>query len=388
MKLLLLTMYASGGGVPAITRDLATALAGLGHDVTVAFSPYRAAWPHLARPFRYPQSESIRYLGFPAVVVGSYIPQLEATRYLPHAGWRKLLDRHDGFAAALGSVLPAFVLAATGRPAFCWAATPYLADRADRMRLHTQAHAVLDRCVEVPICERIERFVLRKLDIVSLSSATEAAFRAIEPDARLSGVLGPPVDTAMFQPGAADESRRFRIGFVGRIEDPRKNIELLIRSASILRKRRVPVEVHVVGGVAPSAALELAARQGVTEVLHVHPHASTAELQKFYRSLDVLVIPSRQEGLGIVGLEAMASGVPVVSTRCGGPSDYVRNGENGFLTGFEPEDLADAIQEIVGNTSLRARLRDGARRWVVENNSEQVFREKVAQYTTRLLKRP
>src|SRR6185295_4667659 len=70
-------------------------------------------------------------------------------------------------------------------------------------------------------------------------------------------------------------------------------------------------------------------------------------LRDYYNSLDVFVIPSHQEGLGIVGLEAMACGLPVVATRCGGTEDYVKNGANGYLVGFFADEMADAIIRVL-----------------------------------------
>ena len=82
----------------------------------------------------------------------------------------------------------------------------------------------------------------------------------------------------------------------------------------------------------------------------------------FFRDLDLLVIPSRLEGHAIVGIEAMASGVPVISTRCGGPEDYVVDGVNGYLTGHDPSEIAGRIVELTRDRARRDRLAAGARR--------------------------
>ena len=69
---------------------------------------------------------------------------------------------------------------------------------------------------------------------------------------------------------------------------------------------------------------------------------------------------SAQEGLGISGIQAMACGVPVVSTRCGGPEDYVIDGKTGKLAGNTPEELADAIAWIVADRTVA--MKQGRRR--------------------------
>jgi glycosyltransferase involved in cell wall biosynthesis len=88
------------------------------------------------------------------------------------------------------------------------------------------------------------------------------------------------------------------------------------------------------------------------------------QLVRFYQRLGVFVIPSLQEGLGIVGLEAMACGCPVVSTRCGGPEEYVIEGRTGMLAEPSAAALAGAIETIQSNPALRRRLSEAAVRQV------------------------
>jgi len=388
MRLLLLTLYAPIGGVPATTQAFASALRALGHDVTIAFAVYRSVWPHLSvRPwqiaFRRPRVEAVDYLGFPGVAVGGYVPELEWCRYLPHSHWRRLMAEYDACVGVLGSVLPALTYAAADQPALCWVGTPYRADRTDRVRNFSVSRRAFDRVLETPISERLERFTLRHVDVLSISSYTRDALRGIEPRARLAGVLSPPVDTSLFKPVARPANASLKIGFVGRVEDPRKNIELLIAATAELRRRGVPVETHVFGGEAPPAMSRLVSQQGLADVVMFHPRGDAAALVGFYQSLDVFVIPSHQEGLAVVGVEAMACGLPVVSTRCGGPADYVREGETGLFADFDASIMADRIQSLLEDAALRARLGQAAAVFVRANNSPEAFRANVAAHLAR-----
>lgn len=106
-------------------------------------------------------------------------------------------------------------------------------------------------------------------------------------------------------------------------------------------------------------------------------HVSIEILRDRLRALDLFVVPSHQEGLCIAALEAMACGCPVVSTRCGGPEEFVLHDETGFLVGFDPAEMADAILHILGSRALRQRLGNAAREKVVQSylpvSAESVF---------------
>lgn len=94
------------------------------------------------------------------------------------------------------------------------------------------------------------------------------------------------------------------------------------------------------------------------------------ELPRYYGAADVFVLPSRYELFGIVMLEAMACGVPVVATRFGGLAEVIAHGETGFLV--DPTDtteLAEAIEALVCNGELRGEMGRRARRAVEERYS-------------------
>jgi glycosyltransferase involved in cell wall biosynthesis len=103
--------------------------------------------------------------------------------------------------------------------------------------------------------------------------------------------------------------------------------------------------------------------------VHCHPPLEPPALARLLQTLDVFVIPSHQEGLCIAALEAMACGTPVVSTRCGGPEQYVLNGRTGQLVASDPEDLASAIASIAADRPGRERLAQGALQWIAGNAS-------------------
>jgi glycosyltransferase involved in cell wall biosynthesis len=85
------------------------------------------------------------------------------------------------------------------------------------------------------------------------------------------------------------------------------------------------------------------------------------ELPEFFNAIDVLLVPSWEEPFGIVLLEAMASGIPVISTAAGGPLDIVRNGETGVLVPPKsPTALADSIRHLSSSAEKRRRITQSA----------------------------
>jgi glycosyltransferase involved in cell wall biosynthesis len=106
------------------------------------------------------------------------------------------------------------------------------------------------------------------------------------------------------------------------------------------------------------------------------------DVPKFLSSVDVLVLPSLFEGLGVAALEAMAAGKPVVATRVGGLAESIIDGETGFLV--PPQNgvaLADAIERIVADPSMaRAMGRKGAARVLSHFTIEQMARQNETYY--------
>jgi glycosyltransferase involved in cell wall biosynthesis len=86
-------------------------------------------------------------------------------------------------------------------------------------------------------------------------------------------------------------------------------------------------------------------------------HGAIARPQQALSEIDLLVLPSEAEGFGLVLIEAMAAGVPIIATDVAGIRDVVRNGETGLLVPVRsPASLAAAIAQLTSNAPLRAQL--------------------------------
>jgi glycosyltransferase involved in cell wall biosynthesis len=144
---------------------------------------------------------------------------------------------------------------------------------------------------------------------------------------------------------------------------PRKSIADLLRALALLPPRWRHVPLHVVG-LGP----EWERLQALTDRLGLRPrvtflgHVSRARLAAEYRGCALFCLPSRQEGFGIVYLEAMAAGRAIVACRAAAVPEIVEDGVTGLLTRpGDPTSLAGALTELLDDPARRARLGEAGR---------------------------
>jgi D-inositol-3-phosphate glycosyltransferase len=177
--------------------------------------------------------------------------------------------------------------------------------------------------------------------------------------------------------------------YVGRIE-PLKGIDILIRAAAETDAR---FRLLVVGGDGKDeprkAQLKaLASELGIADRVTFHDAVPHGRLPLHYNAADVCIVPSYYESFGLVALEAMACGVPVIASRVGGLVETVRDGQTGYLVPWRcPEPFAERLELVLGNEPLRRSLGRMARlnverfRWSeVATQVESVYHSLVSQY--------
>ena len=180
-----------------------------------------------------------------------------------------------------------------------------------------------------------------------------------------------------FLEAAPERPWSWRLLYVGRI-DERKGIDVAIDALSGLPDdARLTVvgkgdERHLAFLRAHAAGL------GVTERVEFAPAASREQLQALYAEHDAVVFPARwEEPWGLVPLEAMARGRPVVATARGGSAEYLRDGQNCLVvTHGDPRGLSAALRRLAGDEALRAALRRGGQATAAQH-TETRFNEAV-----------
>jgi glycosyltransferase involved in cell wall biosynthesis len=173
-----------------------------------------------------------------------------------------------------------------------------------------------------------------------------------------STVVYSGVDFRLFPRGVdcGTQPWRWRLLYTGRL-DPRKGIDTLVHSLALLPEHTM-LAVHSLSSDQERARLEKLARQiGVEAKLEFH-RSDRSQLSKAYSAADVLVFPSEwEEPFGLVPLEAMACGTPVVATGMGGSSEFLVDGDNCVMfEAGDPESLARAIRALADDIEMRRRL--------------------------------
>jgi glycosyltransferase involved in cell wall biosynthesis len=169
------------------------------------------------------------------------------------------------------------------------------------------------------------------------------------------------IDAERYRPALALRLRQAphppRLLFVGG-NMQRKGLPVLIRAAPLVLAVLPQAEFWVVGQDPAQARMEALCRaHGVAERFHFWGLSSQGELIDYYAQSDVFVLPSLTEAFGVVFLEAMAAGLPVVGTRAGGIPEVVEDGVNGLLAQpDDPPSLAMALLSLLSDQTLRSRL--------------------------------
>jgi D-inositol-3-phosphate glycosyltransferase len=192
-------------------------------------------------------------------------------------------------------------------------------------------------------------------------------------------VVSPGVDLYKFTPADGKRAARERLGvaaaanvitFVGRIQ-PHKGPELLIRATSEMLLHsptlRSGLVVNIVGGSSGANTSEverlkeLVGWLGIADVVKFAEPVSRNDLPDWYRSADLVCVPSYSESFGLVALEAQACGTPVVATAVGGLRTAVADGISGVLVdGHDPRAWSSVLARLMHEPQRRVLLSMGA----------------------------
>ena len=225
-----------------------------------------------------------------------------------------------------------------------------------------------------------EREVLKTVD--KIIAATPAEYAQLlwlyQADVNKIIVIPPGVDIGKFYPIQADEAKEFvgvspcgrMLLFVGRIE-PLKGLDVLLEAICIMHQNEVlkenPFCLAIIGGDAEESAeyedieisriKALSDKYGLRDLVTFLGKKNQDSLPYYYSAAEAVVVPSQYESFGMVALEAMACGTPVVASHVGGLAYLVQDGVTGFTVPVDdPAELADRLTSIIQDPGLRDQM--------------------------------
>ncbi|OBA64181.1 alpha-(1-2)-phosphatidylinositol mannosyltransferase [Mycobacterium sp. 1100029.7] len=344
------------GGIQSYLRDFVARLVDTGSHSVLVYAPQ---WKGAD--------------AYDAETVGYGVVRHPGTLMLPGPSvdtrMRRLIDEHGIDTVWFGAAAPLALLAARARQA-----------GATRVVASTHGHEV--GWSMLPVARQVLRRIGDDTDVVTfVSRYTRSRFAtAFGPSASLE-YLPSGVDTERFRPDPAgrDELRkRYQLGerptvvCLSRLV-PRKGQDILIRALPSIRQRVDGAALVIVGSGPYLDTLRKLARDcGVADHVTFTGAVPAAELPAHYALADVFAMPCRTrgagmdvEGLGIVFLEASATGVPVVAGDSGGAPEAVQHNKTGLVVdGNSVVQVGDAVTELLADRAKAAAMGAAGRDWV------------------------
>jgi len=194
--------------------------------------------------------------------------------------------------------------------------------------------------------------------------------------------LGVNVD--LFQPAIQKDNKGIvELLVVSRITRL-KQIELAIQAVSTCIKNELKVHLNLIGPISDSSYFNelkaLVKQKGLEAFVTFKGAIAHADLVPYYQKADLLLLPSEHESFGMVMIEAMACGTPVVALKgAGGPEEIIQDGVDGILTNITGYD--NVVHSLICDGSKLIKLREASRKSVIEkwdiNNTVNLFKKSV-----------
>jgi len=277
--------------------------------------------------------------GLPFVHVGAMAGEFEFQRYRPRAVLTRVLSGCDVVQVVSGSPAWANAALGLGKPVSLHVATRARLERRQRDASPRSPSALWRRAMTF-ITDKLDDRALRGVDAIQVMNpwlleyaTTLNAGRAV--DTRL---LPPGVNAGLYKPLAQRRpSHDPYILCVARLSDPRKRVGVLLDAYA-----QMPVAIRrqtrlVLAGSSPppDTFWRRADVLGVRDRVSFVDRPDQPALLRLYQDASLFALSSDEEGFGVVLLEAMACGVPVVSTRSGGPDAIITHGRDGYLVALD-----------------------------------------------------
>jgi len=215
-----------------------------------------------------------------------------------------------------------------------------------------------------------ERFAARFCDRIHVLTRLEEREMARYRICPAQKVRVIPSGVSVNVPAAAQRDKAgLCAGFVGRLE-PVKGPGYFVEAAAVISRQRPQVRFLLAGEGSLRAGLEERSRAlGLSPMMTFNGWVE--DINALYGQIDILIVPSLNEAVGRVILEAGARGIPSVAAAVGGIPEVVRDGETGLLVkARDAKGMADAALRLLGDGAVRRRMGEAAAAWVRQEHDE------------------
>ena len=193
----------------------------------------------------------------------------------------------------------------------------------------------------------------------------------------------------------AKEDGKVDILFVGRFERRKGIEELTAAIALLLKEKTTPFEFHFIGNIPDENGkfiykdfLKKYSKESWIKRVKKYGYVSDEELRDMYAKCDIFVAPSRYESFGLIFIEAMASGKPVIGTRVGGIPEIIIEGQNGLLfTNENTKELQVALSKLITDKPLRERMGKESKKLIETKFNSEKMATDFTSFANKLIKK-
>jgi glycogen synthase len=361
--LLICESFRSIGGVQEVVDNLGAELEKAGHQVAIFSTPFIAGQ---ARTIRF--SGECRYLEIPSrrPVTLRHLERLWPTHL--SSGVRRL-----------SSEIIAWQPWVVGSHCWSWDRFPSVTAACRRAGV-PMVHSLYDSWGGGKMGAAALRSLQAAAALTALSEATRRFFEPILPAARGAQVIIGGVDPDAARTAEPMLHERSYILCAARLDTRHKAIDSLIEAFAMLAAEHPGVDLYITGDGPDRPKLQaFATSAGIGERVRFLGIVKRSELWSLYKDAVFFAMPSRMpEGLGLVFLEAMACGIPVIGTRSGGTPEIVDHGRTGLLVeNNTPQELASVMRQMLNDPAERLGMGERARELVA---SRYTWRQFARQY--------
>lgn len=360
------TQQAPGGGVATVADFVIESLRSDGRFEVEVVSPrmyHRAPESQrLVAPRTWvggPQTSQAQLRDVPVTYVGARWAEFEPFRFKSTALLRATLSRFDVLVVVCGTPSSFELVRGSRVPVMGQVATVVSAERKRLMSTGKRLRQLVHR-INTAMVTRLDRSGVRVPNIVFVENPWMREWCERHGAQRVEIEL-PGIDTDLFYPQSPSSARAGYILSVGRLADPRKNLPLLIRAYALARSTYDVKQQLVIAGreSPPQEAIDAIRALGMDDHVVIKSDVPFSELPQLYRDAEFFVMSSSEEGLGMVMMEAMSSGLPVISTATEGGKVVVNDSSAGVLVQIDAAAEA-AMARAIGEYAKNATLRESA----------------------------